>query len=223
MIAALAPRSRDPKLASPARLIARVALAVGTLGALASSAAFAQGNVGARPPVLLNNPSFLDLAFSTKSVELGYRQLTSREDGYFGLNVLANEDSDLVVSARLLRVGALVGVPTRLGVGVAAFGAALDEPEDDGDSMDAYALALVGMAEYDLNTPTRSMLSAELSLAPDIATFGDADNLIDFKLRVSVEISRAATAFCGYHVLEVDLDPDYSIDKRFHIGVSLGL
>ena len=163
--------------------------------------------------------SFIELGLSNESFELGYRSLTSREDGYFGFDLIANEDDDFAIDARLIRVGQIVGVPVRLGVGIGAFGVFFDEPDET-----AYAITLTGIAEYDVVAAYPTVLRGELSVAPDITTFSDGEDLLDFRLRLNVEISQAAAAFVGIHILEVETKTDSrEVVDGIHIGVRIGL
>jgi len=63
-----------------------------------------------------------------------------------------------------------------------------------------------------------------LSYAPDITTFDDGDQLVDFRVSAEAEVSSFATAFIGYRFVEVELSqgPDRDLDDQVHVGVRLG-
>ncbi len=183
----------------------------------------AQDDALGAPPAQRNGvngwaQSFVELSLASDSFEIAYQTRTAREDGHFTFGAFVNEDDDFALHARLLRVGQIVGVPARLGIGLGAFATFFDVPDEK-----AYAVALIGRAEYDIPNAYPTVLSAELAVAPDITTFGDGESLIDFRLRANVAISDSAAAFIGVHVLEVDTEiDDREIDDGVHIGVRLG-
>lgn len=161
---------------------------------------------------------FFELSLSTKSVDAGYRAVNAEGNAYFGANFLVNDDGDLAVYGRFIRQGAVVGYPVRLGAGASAYAVRVDDTEDD-----ALALALTGIAEYDLPTVYRTTLAVDLSMAPDITTVGDAKKVIDARFQVNLDIGEHATAFVGYRLLEVETDGDghEHIEDSIHVGVRL--
>ena len=175
---------------------------------------FEQAPLGFRPT------NSLELALSSESAWLGYRHRFDQGDGFASLGLLVNEDDDFLLNGRMLRFGQPQSdLPLELGVGVSFYAGSIDKPDAD-----IYAVALTGSASYTLSTDYPTSLGAQLSLAPDITTFSDGEDLIDASVRVEVELSRFATAFVGFRFLEVGVDraSDHEFDDRLHAGVRIG-
>ena len=55
--------------------------------------------------------------------------------------------------------------------------------------------------------------------APDIMTFGTADNMSDVTLRIDFGLNSAVNVFAGYRILEIEtLTEDREIDDHLHLG-----
>ncbi len=162
---------------------------------------------------------FVELSLSDEMIEVGYRRLSHRESDYYEFRLLAAEDSRQAAHARLVRQGQVIGEPLRLGVGLGAYAAFLDDPDAS-----AYALTLIGTAEYDVPNVYPTTVAADLAFAPRIATFDDGERLYEFRLRVNVDLSDVAAGYAGFRVLEVDTDlGDREVDDGFHLGIRLAL
>jgi hypothetical protein len=66
-------------------------------------------------------------------------------------------------------------------------------------------------------------VTGHLFYAPKITSFGDADDVLDYIIRVEMEFVPQVMGFLGYRLLEADLDGggERELDDNFHIGVSL--
>jgi hypothetical protein len=161
----------------------------------------------------------LELALSEESFWLAYRNGLHRGDGFVALGFLANEDDDLALSARFLRFGEPTEIPLGVGVGLGAFGAALEDSEDE-----VFAVTLTGSLDYAFPTEYPTRVVGEISYAPDIATFAQGEEVLDLQLRVEVDLSSFATAFAGYRDLEVELEGpgEHDLVDAFELGVRLG-
>lgn len=160
----------------------------------------------------------VDFAVSDKSFQIGYRENSSQQDGYWNIEALINDESDFALDARLMRVGQLVGTPLRLGVGIGAYAVFFDD-----SGQDLYALALVGSAQYDLPTSPPTTANLELAVAPDISTFRDGEDLLDLSLRIELQVSENALAFAGYRVLDANTLDDSEFTSELQVGVRLSL
>jgi hypothetical protein len=126
-----------------------------------------------------------------------------------------NEDRDLIgLADLLLLVGDEVDVRRLdLRVGTRLYGAFL-APEDE----DVFGVGLGGEAEYFFNRARTVSVKLGLFYAPDIATFGDADNVKDVNLRLLTRLRDGTDVFVGFRNLEFDLPVDREVDDHVHVG-----
>jgi hypothetical protein len=126
-----------------------------------------------------------------------------------------NEDRDLIgIGDLLMLVGDEVDV-RRLDVrvGTRLYGMFL-APEDE----DVFGVGLGGEAEYFFNRARTVSVKLGLFYAPDIATFGDADNVKDVSLRLMTQLRDGTDVFVGFRNLEIDLPVDREVDDHVHVG-----
>lgn len=90
------------------------------------------------------------------------------------------------------------------------------------ENNDIFGIGLNLAASYDLPVEQFPIhLSAEVGYAPDILSFGQADRIIDWNVRVGTDITKKLHAFVGFRFLQFDTRPgDDELDDRVHIGVS---
>jgi hypothetical protein len=126
-----------------------------------------------------------------------------------------NEDRDLIgLADLLLLVGDEVDVRRLdLRVGTRLYGAFL-APEDE----DVFGVGLGGEAEYFFNRARTVSVKLGFFYAPDIATFGDADNVKDVSLRLLTRLRDGTDVFVGFRNLEFDLPVDREVDDHVHVG-----
>lgn len=132
------------------------------------------------------------------------------------VGVFLNEDRDLIGIADMLFD---VGEPNRrpywsLQVGPRAYGALMTI-----ENQDVFAIALGGRLSYYLGRSRQSAISLTAFYAPDIVTFGNADNIKDVTVTVETRLSESTNVFLGYRVFEFDLDVDREVDDNVHLGV----
>ena len=115
-------------------------------------------------------------------------------------SVFLGEERDFVLGAGLL-------FPVDLGVRrlEASFGpqvyAALLQDEND----DVMAVSIGTQLRYFLDPRRGLALSGQAYYAPDILTFGSADNLVDLSARVELRVAAQMQAFAGMRWFEFDL------------------
>ena len=163
-----------------------------------------------------------ELALSDDTFWATARSRFSRGEGYGSLGLLINDDKDVLLAAHLLRFARPnVDLPLEVGVGFGAYAGFPDEPDDQ----QAYALTLSATAAYFFETAYPTSLSALASVAPDVTTFDNGEDLLDILVRLEMEVGRHATAFVGYRFLEIDFEngSEVEFDDRIHLGVRLGL
>lgn len=121
-----------------------------------------------------------------------------------GAGLLLSEDRDIVGSAQVLAPGLLQRfLPdfVSLSLGARAFVALLAEPDDDIAGIAPGATARVALPFLE-NVPVAGV--GEIFFAPDILTFGEADEVIDFSGRLEVEFLERTTGFVGFRVLNFE-------------------
>ena len=127
--------------------------------------------------------------------------------------IFYNEQRDLIALGDLLApVGAReFGGSVRVHVGTRVFGAFLAE-----ENQDLFAISVGGEAEYFFGGTTSVVFAAYY--APDILTFGDADNFTDVSLRLRTRVGDGTDLFVGYRSFEIDTLFDREVDDNMHVG-----
>jgi hypothetical protein len=145
-----------------------------------------------------------------RTLDLGEVGPTELRAGFF-----YNEDRDLIVSGDLLaRIGDLAEdrvIEVRAGTRV--YGGFLATEDED-----VFGVGLGGEAEYFLGRDRNTSIKLALFYAPDIATFGEADNLKDVSLRLQTQLRDGTDLFVGFRVFEIDMPVDREVDDNMHIG-----
>lgn len=132
------------------------------------------------------------------------------------VGVFLNEDRDLIGMADMLFD---VGEPNRrpywaLQVGPRAYGALMTI-----ENQDVFSIGLGGRLSYFLGRNRQSSISLTAFYAPDIVTFGNADNIKDVSVSIETRLSESTNVFLGYRIFEFDLDVDREVDDNMHLGV----
>jgi hypothetical protein len=163
-----------------------------------------------------------EVALSTESAQLSLG-FDSSTIGYGGAEISVggffNDDDDVMGSLGFMVSGVPAGEqPFSFELGAEFYVAGVDKPDQD-----FQALALGGGARYHIPANTPMSLGAQLLYAPNITTFGDADDLLDFTVRYQIDLLPSASAFLGYRRLQADLDRDdnYKLDNNVHLGIRL--
>ncbi len=138
------------------------------------------------------------------------------EDARVRVGFFINEDRDLI------GIGdASVDVidPTRrrrwgLEVGPRAYGALLSNEDED-----IFAIGLGGRASYYFDAERQTSVSLTMYYAPDIITFGTADNVKDFSISIETPLTERMRIYVGYRTFELDLPTDREVDDGLHLGL----
>jgi len=180
--------------------------------------------------------SGFDLSFSNETANLEAFMPISQivdEGGQFTAGIFFNDESDVLLHAKMLAVGKQTAarVPYQLSFGAKMYLGELDyaefSPELGGDvarTLDVGGIAIGG--SISIQYPARFNpidLSVESFFTPGITTFGDTETLLEIGARLSIEIVPQAKAFVGYRLLEVDGDNNvpFEIDDNVHFGIRL--
>jgi hypothetical protein len=113
---------------------------------------------------------------------------------------LVTEERDLVLSGALLFPANLDLGRLSMSVGPRAYAALLRDENNDVLSISAGAAL-----RFELDAQRRLALVGEAFYAPDILTFGTADNLTDLSARVELGFGQRMTGFAGMRWFEFDL------------------
>jgi hypothetical protein len=160
----------------------------------------------------------LEVSVSDDSLEALYlRDVDIDEVGPTTISggVFFNEARDLVATVSALsRIGTNDGT-RRLVVstGLRVYGAWLNVEDED-----VLGVGLGGELRYYLDTARDMSVSLAGFYAPDIITFGEADNLTEASLRIETRLQNGTTLFLGYRAFEIDLPVDRELDDNLHVG-----
>jgi hypothetical protein len=70
-----------------------------------------------------------------------------------------------------------------------------------------------------LDSGRTTSVSLALFYAPDIVTFGLADNVTDVSLRLLTRLRNGTDVFVGYRTFEIDMEPaNREVDDHLHVG-----
>jgi hypothetical protein len=162
-----------------------------------------------------------EIAVSEESVQLRYERPRTQpggniEAGQLGFGLFLNEERDIVASANYyveatrLRMNRL-----NILVGPVAYAALLSE-----ENTDVFALGLGAEARYRLLRNPEVTIVGRAVYAPDILTFGSADNVWDIIGRAEIPITNRVTGFGGFRLFEVDLvQGKTELEESIHFGL----
>jgi hypothetical protein len=130
-----------------------------------------------------------------------------------------NEDRDLIAVVDALTMLGEPGDPAparnlEVRVGSRLFGAFLNVEDQD-----VFGVGFGGEAEYFFSSDRRTSVTLALFYAPDILTFGEADNFADVSLRLQTRLRQGTDVFVGVRSFEIDTSvEDREVDDNLHIG-----
>ena len=178
-------------------------MAVLSLGLLGSLPAAAQDPT----PQIANQKSpsdkdpLAELALSNDTLQLRYYdKKNSDDDSRFVGGAFLGEDRDIVLTAAKM-------YPVNLGqqfdvtFGPQLYAALLNE-----ENQDVMAVSIGAELRWFFGSSHRFAVSGQAFYAPDILTFGAADNLVDLSARVEMQVSDRLMAFGGMRWFEFDLN-----------------
>jgi len=188
---------------------------------------------GASAPVVANDVSVrestgdtaevarvLQIHASDKAAEILYEyngELFGIGNSRASASVLFNEDRDNALIGSILFDSKPVFFPgLELAFGLKSYAGLIST-----ENFDIFGLAASIEGGYSLpieQFPLR--LSAAINYAPDIFTFGQANRIIDWNVRVGLPLTDAIDGFVGFRFLQFDTIPgDDELEDQFHIGV----
>lgn len=193
-----------------------IQIAAAALAMLLPLSAFAQQRAGAEQTT---GVQLVEAYLSENAMQVMYGR--NVDVGEFGRNDIRagffiNEDRDLIGIADML---VDVGEPDRrpwwsLQVGPRAYGALMAVEDQD-----VFSIGFGGRLSYFLGRNRMTSLSLTAFYAPDIVTFGTADNIKDVAVRFDTRLTEATNVFVGYRIFEFDLPVDREVDDNVHVGI----
>lgn len=162
-----------------------------------------------------------ELSLSNDTMELKYEtggELIGVEDSRFSAAFFLSEDRDIVLDAGLafpVNVDLGLGRAT-LKVGPQVYVALLEDENND-----VMSVSVGAQLRLMLIRRLRLAVAGHAYYAPDILTFGSADNLTDFSARLEVGISDRVTVFGGMRWFEFDLtegDDERTLMEEVFVG-----
>jgi hypothetical protein len=148
-----------------------------------------------------------ELALSNETLQLRYvgREGQVGEGGRINGAFFLSEERDIILSGGVLFPAALpdnlsVGQRLTLRFGPQVYAALLQEENND-----VLAMSVGAEARFIVNRRMGLAVSGQAFYAPDILTFGSADNLTDLSARVEMQVGPDLLAFAGMRWFEFDL------------------
>jgi len=141
----------------------------------------------------------------------------------FGVGFLFNQDKNYLLEVGLqVKDEADAQIPgLTVGLGGKFYGATLTDLKDNKEDQDVMALAIAGMLRFAIPRYERFALRADVSYAPNIVTFLDADRFWELAFRAEFEVLPTAAGFIEYRQFTVDLEKANTVD--IDAGVRLGI
>ncbi|MDH3856638.1 MAG: YfaZ family outer membrane protein [Gammaproteobacteria bacterium] len=167
--------------------------------------------------------SDFEAALSSETAQFTFRSdssLIGWGGSDFGLGLFYNEDSDFVAHASLMQMRqASEEAPLTFGVGVKVYLGVLDDIDQD-----VLALGIGGEIRYTIPGTMPMAVYLRGNFAPEITSFLDAEEVLDYELGFQIEALPQTIAFVGIRHLEFDTDDDSDYeadDDNLHLGVRL--
>jgi hypothetical protein len=189
-----------------------------------------RGSTERRGPQVQSQAQGIDAYLSNDAIQVLYRR--NMDVGDLGRNdvragFFINEDRDLVgIADMLVNVGRAERAHPAwaLQVGPRVYGALLSIENED-----IFAIGLGGTLSYRLGRDRSTWVSATAYYAPDITSFGNADNVTDLALQIETPLTTKTRIYAGYRWFRFDLaakpgidSSDRDVDEGVHVGISYG-
>ncbi len=137
-----------------------------------------------------------------------------------GFGLFYNDDSDYLLQLSLMQMRQPSEEnPLTFGVGVRGYLGNLDDADQD-----VFAFAIGGELRYTIPGTMPMAFFLRGHFAPEITSFSDSEEVLDYTFGIQIEVLPQTTAFIGLRHLEVDTEDEGEVeldDDRFHLGVRL--
>jgi hypothetical protein len=189
-----------------------------------------RGSTERRGPQEQSQQQGIDAYLSNDALQVLYRR--NMDIGDLGRNdvragFFINEDRDLVgIADMLVNVGRAERAHPAWGlqVGPRVYGALLSK-----ENQDVFAIGLGGTLSYRLGRDRETWVSATAYYAPDITSFGNADDVTDLALQIETPLTTKTRIYAGYRWFRFGLaaqpgidSSDRDVDEGVHVGIMYG-
>lgn len=160
-----------------------------------------------------------EVTLSDESVQLRYLMSNAQTYGAgneLGFGIFLNENRDIILSSHFFVAADRVRFDRlTFRAGPVGYGALLST-----ENTDIFSVALAAEARFELLRRQALFLVARFAYAPDILTFGSADNLTDFTGLAELPLTDRVTGFAGYRMLELDLlEGEREVEESLVLGI----
>jgi YfaZ precursor len=174
---------------------------------------------------LVGDSAIGEVAFSDETVQLRYRDAGKNVDVGSGSRASAalflSEERDIVFFGDLLFPGGDGTDRVQLLFGPRVYVALLED-----ENSDVLSLSLGAEARVEVSSDGKLAVSAQAFYAPDILTFGTADNVTDLSARIEFELQPRLTVFGGMRwfefelIEEIDGQDERTLQEELFAGIS---
>jgi hypothetical protein len=158
-----------------------------------------------------------EVAIAEESVQLRYMiPPPGTGAGELGFGFFLNENRDLVASSNFYVEASQLGFrDLTILLGPVAYAALLSTENND-----IFSIALGAEARLQILRRPELTAVGRAAYAPDILTFGSADNLWDIVGRLELPLTDRVIGFGGYRLFEIDLLTGKSeLEESIHLGI----
>ena len=157
-----------------------------------------------------------EIALSDESVQLRYLAWGSGQSTELGFGLFLNENRDIIATSHYyLEADALGGNRLSFKAGPVGYAALLST-----ENTDIFSIAVGAEIRFELLRRQGVFVAVQGAYAPDILTFGSADNLLDFTARAELPLTDSVIGFAGYRLLEFDLlTGTREVEESAHVGI----
>jgi hypothetical protein len=144
-----------------------------------------------------------ELALSNDTLQLRYEtggNIVGMDRSRFAAAFFLSEERDIVLSAGLAFPADIDLGPLSVAVGPQVYAALLEDENND-----VMSVSVGAQVRFLVNRRMGLAVAGHAYYAPDILTFGSADNLTDLSARVEIGLGDKAIAFGGMRWFEFDL------------------
>lgn len=165
-----------------------------------------------------------ELRLADETAEMTYFNRSSTF-GYggadMGVGLFFNEQDDLQLAAGVMVTGNSAGnnKALKFGVGAKLLFADLDVIDD---SMGALAVGAQVRYVFPSSTPVAFLV--EGFVAPSIVSFAGAEQYVEYRVALELEVTPSARAYIGFRHMEYEvenLQPEYELDDNGHVGIRI--
>jgi hypothetical protein len=169
--------------------------------ALFSGAAHSQENEAQESDTPIGEISLSDDTLQFRYIDDGER---FADGSRASATLFLSEARDIVLSGDLLFPARLDFDRLQLRFGPRFYAALLED-----ENQDILALSLGAEVRYELDRRSGLALAGQAFYAPDILTFGSADNITDLSARAEIRLQPRLTVYGGMRWFEFDLTPGF--------------